>query len=95
MRILFSPQVTLNNKKIKYKFDKEVITATIGEITDVFDFSQFVEDGYVDKDSIETVFSHPVVISASRDNGVLSVELINFISEDALYEDRFPDWIEV
>lgn len=92
MRILLTPQV--NDITISYSFSGEIITATIGEVTDTFDFSGF-PDGEINFNDIETILpSHPV-IEAKRENGILSVQLLNCISEDATNEEKFPEWIEV
>lgn len=95
MKILFSPQVNENDIKIEYKFKGEIIIVTFDDTTDTFDFSEFSTDGELDRNDIETILSINPIISAKRENGILSVQLLNFIHEDATYEDKFPEWIEV
>ena len=90
MRILLSPCVN-ELETILYTFDGEIITATIGEVSDVFDFTGFPE-GELDVTAIESVLPHRVVNKAVRENGVLSVTLLNFIKEDASEEEKFPEW---
>lgn len=98
MKILFSPQV--NDKRIIYEFDGEIIRAEIGEHKDAFDFTG-VPNGrlqIVDPESGDFLLENnlPVnpIISAEKKDGVLYVELLNWISEDASESDRFPDWID-
>lgn len=88
MHVLLVPQYN-PRKEIIYKFKGELITATIDGITDVFDFST-VPDGVADQ--IDTILPLNPVLSAKKVNGVLFVELLNFIDEDATEEERFPDW---
>jgi hypothetical protein len=96
MRILLSPQLGIGDNSLTYSFVGEVATVTLnGVTTDVFDFSTFINDGELDMKTIETVLEIQPILSAKRENGVLSVELLNFISEDATMEEKFPIWIEV
>ena len=44
---------------------------------------------------IETVLECNPILKAQRVDGTLSVELLNFISEDASEAEKFPEWIEV
>lgn len=90
MRILYSPQ--LNPVRIDYSFDGDTITVSCDGNTDEFDFSG-MPDGEMSE--IETTLSIKPIIKASKLNGVLSVELLNHIGDDATEEERFPSWIEV
>ena len=90
MRVLFSPQ--RSDQRIVYSFSGETITATIGEQTDTFDFSQMPDGEMVE---VETTLPVNPIISARRTNGVLEVVLLNFIGPDAPEEERFPTWQEV
>ena len=94
MRILMSPQVMFEDKRFDFVFSGESITATFDGETDTFDFSG-LPDGEVDFSKIETMLPINPIIIARRVDGVLSVELLNFISEDASDDERFPEWIEV
>ena len=94
MRILMSPQVMLEDKKFDFTFSGDTITATFDGETDTYDFSG-LPDGEVDFSMIETTLAYNPIIMARRVDGVLSVELLNFISEDASELKRFPEWIEV
>ena len=94
MRILMSPQVMLEDQRFDFVFSGESISATFDGETDTFDFSG-LPDGEVDFSMIETTLSYNPIIIARRVDGVLSVELLNFISEDASDAERFPEWIEV
>lgn len=90
MKIYLSPQ--RNNKKIEYKFEGEKIIATIGNITDTFDFSS-MPDGIMQE--VETILDINPIVSAKREDRELYVELLNFIDENATEEERFPEWQEV
>ena len=94
MRILMSPQVMLEDQRFDFVFSGESITATFDGETDTFDFSG-LPDGEVDFSKIETMLPINPILIARRVDGVLSVELLNFISEDASELERFPEWIEV
>ena len=91
MRIFYSPQES--RKRITYDIQGEVITATIGDESDTFDFSTFPEGRAVD---FETSLSVIPIISAERDaQGGLWVKVLKFIGNNAAQEERFPDWVEV
>ena len=94
MRILMHPQVMFEDKRFDFGFSGESITATFDGETDNFDFSG-LPDGEVDFSTVVTTLSYNPIIIARRVDGVLSVELLNFISEDASDDERFPEWIEV
>lgn len=91
MEILYSPQ--FNENKIEYKFDVDIVTITIDEQTETFDFAN-MPDGKAE--TIESdVFDFCPVLSAERKEGVLYLEILNFIGLDATEEERFPEWKEV
>lgn len=94
MKIYKSPQVRADEKRFEFEFSGEVIVATFDGIEDTFDFTGF-PDGEVDYSMIETVLEYNPILKATKVDGILSVELLNFISEDAKEEDKFPEWIEV
>ena len=94
MRIYKSPQVRVDEKQFEFEFSGEVIVATFDGIKDTFDFTGF-PDGVVDYSMIETILEHNPILKATKVDGILSVELLNFISEDATEEEKFPEWIEV
>lgn len=91
MQIFLSPQVS--EKNIKYTFHKDVIVAEYDGEKDTFDFSGF-PDGVLDPATVATVLDINPVLSAKRENGILYVELLNFISGDATEEERFPEWFD-
>ena len=94
MRIYKSPQVGVDEKKFGFEFSGDVVVATFDGIEDTFDFTGF-PDGEVDYSMIETILEYNPVLKAKKVDGILSVELLNFISEDAKEEEKFPEWIEV
>lgn len=100
MRIKFSPQGRLDGEKIVYKFSENLVTATYKGVTDSFDFSG-LPDGKLDvydmdtkQSLIETELEVIPIMNATKENGVLSVELLNFIGADATEEERFPQWFD-
>ena len=44
---------------------------------------------------ITTILPTNPIIRAERKDGILSVELVKYIDEDADETERFPDWMEV
>lgn len=91
MRILYSPQENPRSK-IKYDFQGETITATIDGVSDTFDFT-----GLSDGRAFDIKSTLPVnpIVEAIRENGILSVTLLNYISENAGDDEKFPQWMEV
>ena len=80
MIIQLSPQVRENNK-IWYEIENQKVTATINDITDTFDFTD-MPDGELElwddngEDLIETVLQEVPIISARKEDGVLTVEIL-------------------
>ena len=94
MRIYKSPQVGVDEKRFEFEFSGEMIVATLDGVSEIFDFEGF-PDGEMDSFLVETALKYNPLISAKKVDGILSVELLNFISEDATEEEKFPEWIEV
>lgn len=101
IKIYLVPQ--RSERQITYTFSGEVITAEIDGAKDVFDFS-VLPDGELDRGGgsedeeekrIETVLPVCPVASARREEGVLHLELLNWLGRDAPYESRFPEWVEL
>lgn len=95
IKIYFSPQ--RSDRQIEYSLNGEAVTARIGNVEDVFDFST-LPDGELhkeDDESIETTLPVCPIISAKRMDGILHLELLNWIGKDAPYESRFPEWVEL
>lgn len=90
MKVLLSPQ--RSDKEINYHFEGEKITVTMNDMSDTFDFTD-IPDGVMEE--IETILSINPIISAKRESGILYVELLNFIGQDATEEEKFPEWQEV
>lgn len=80
MKILCSPQVREDNK-IWYEIKHQKITATINEVSDTFDFTN-MPDGIlqtVDDEGnslIETALDEVPILSARKEDGVLTVEIL-------------------
>ena len=94
MKIYKSPQVGADDKRFEFEFSGETITVIFDGVSDTFDFTEF-PDGEVDYSMIETVLEYNPILKATKVGGILSVELLNFISEDAIEAEKFPEWIEV
>ena len=94
MRIYKSPQIRADEKRFEFEFSGEMIVATLDGVSDTFDFTG-LPDGEVGYSMIETVLEYNPILKATKVDGILSVELLNFISEDATEEEKFPEWIEV
>ena len=94
MRIYKSPQIRADEKLFEFEFSGEVIVATFDGIEDIFDFTG-LPDGEAYYSMIETVLEYNPILKATKVDGILSVELLNFISEDATEAEKFPEWIEV
>ena len=92
MKMKYSPQ--RSDTVILYSFEGEKITATIGIVTDTFDFSNF-PNGKAIVDEIETTLPVNPIISAERVDGELRVVLLYYHGANATQEERFPDWQEV
>lgn len=91
IKILYSPQVNeLDN--IRYTIQGEVIIVKFNQLTDTFDFTN-LPDGVVQ--GIESTLPVNPIINAERENGILYIEVLNFIKENASLYERFPNWIEV
>lgn len=91
MKVYFDPIGGLDDDKIEYSFDGDIVTATYKGITDVFDFSGMpigVMDG------VETTLSVNPFVSAERKSDGLYIKVINFVKSDAPYEERYPEWTE-
>ena len=95
IKVYFSPQRADN--QIEYSFNGEAVAARIGEMEDTFDFST-LPDGELDRHEdtqIKTILPVNPVISAKRIDGILHLELLNWIESNAPYESRFPEWCEL
>lgn len=92
MKIKYSPQFN-ERDQLTYHFDDELISVTLNDQTETFDFTN-MPNGKAD--SIESdVFEFCPVISAERSDGVLHLTLLNFIGFDATEKELFPTWEEV
>lgn len=87
MEIKYSP--VFGRRKIEYEFREDIIIATVDGETDTFDFSMFPNGKLED---ITTTLSINPIGNVERVDGVLRVEILSFINEEATDEERFPDW---
>ena len=93
IKVFFSPQRADN--QIEYSFCGEAVTARIGEAENTFDFSALPDGELNIEESIETTLPVCPIISAKRIDGILHLELLNWLGPDAPYESRFPEWVEL
>lgn len=91
MKVKFSP--VRSDKSIKYAFEGDTISAKYEGTDETYDFSGF-PNGEAVMSEIETILPFNPIVSAKRVDGILYVELINYIGADASYEERFPDWFD-
>lgn len=89
MNIKYSP--VRSDDTITHEFENDVVTITIGEETDTFDFSTF-SDGEAVVSEFETNLSINPFVSVRRENGELFIEVMNYIGKDATEAERFPQW---
>lgn len=99
MKILLVPQVPINEEdKITYSFNGNIVTANYKGIQDTFNFNGLPEGKLIIDLADETVklsnMEHCPLVSAKKENGILYLELINYIPHNASYEERFPEWID-
>lgn len=90
MKIFLSP--IRADWTVEYIYGTDTITAVIDQTSDTFDFSG-MPDGQA-KD-ITTNLSRNPIVSVEREDGILSVVLLNPIGSDATEEEKFPEWTEV
>lgn len=64
------------------------------ETVDSFDFTG-LPDGEADVHAFETTLPLNPFVSVKRVNGILEVEVINFIGANATEAERFPEWEEI
>ncbi len=93
IKVYFSPQRADN--QIEYSFNGEAVTANIGDVEDTFGFTDLPDGELNIEEEIETTLPVCPVISAKRVDGILHLELLNWIGKDAPYESRFPGWVEL
>ena len=67
----------LSEETTSYEIVGEIITATYKGVTDIFDFTD-LPDGLLE--SIETTLEVQPIISAIKTNGVMRIELLNFVT---------------
>lgn len=96
MKVLYSPQIMAEeNQEIIYEFGNDMITVTIGDEIDIFDFSG-LPDGIIDRISdIETTLPVNPIQRVERIDGVLYVTLLKWFPEGTPAEEMEFDWMEV
>lgn len=100
MQVLYSPQINEFGDSLEYEFVGDKIIVTYNGEVDEFDFTGMPEGcivksyGKHEKGIISALAIEPV-LEASRTNGVLRVQLVKFIGQNATEVERFPNWIEV
>lgn len=92
MNVYFSPIVW--DKKIKYIFGSESVSVTVDDITDEFYFGNLKEDDEDIFDILTATLAYPIM-SVEIVNGEIYVVVLNPISDDASYEEKFPEWVKI
>lgn len=99
MIINFSP--VRNDDRLVYKFNGEVITVILNDVTDIFDFSSLNEGDEIARNEetgqleIETILPILPILDAKREDGEVIVTVLKYHGKDAPYEERFPQPLEV
>jgi hypothetical protein len=73
----------INNDKFEYIVDNDVLTVSYSGIEDIFDFTD-VSDGKINFTNIETILPHNPIISAKKENDVLTVTVIDFVFSESM-----------
>ncbi|HBW13777.1 MAG TPA: hypothetical protein DEF30_08175 [Proteiniclasticum sp.] len=95
MRVYFSPIFVFTEgfENITYSFENRIVTATYKGKKETFDF-RGLPDGIVQEIEAEILEFNPITHSEIVD-GILYLEVMNFIRENATEFEKFPNWIEV
>ena len=94
MKVLYSPQIN-ENSVIEYSFTNDKVMVTLNGKTDTFDFSGMPNVELNPQEDIETELDINPFVGVWREKGILHLELLKFIQQNAPHEDKFPDWIDV
>lgn len=73
----------ISNDKFEYIVDNDVLTVYYSGIEDIFDFTD-VSDGEINFTNIETILPHNPIISAKKENDVLTVTVIDFVFSESM-----------
>ena len=79
MRITYSPQYN-PHASIGYAVAGESVTATIGGVSDTFDFAAIPEGGALE--DVQTTLPLVPVLAATRRGGVVDLVLLRWYSDD-------------
>jgi hypothetical protein len=93
MKIKYSPQIN-DQHEVSYSFNGDVITVTVNNETDTFDFSSMPNDSVAQR----IISSLPIIvipIVSKDENGELWVTLFKPITSNATEAECFPDWKDV
>src|SRR5690349_9420491 len=97
MRVLYTLQIN-DRDTLEYNFNENVITATLNGEVDIVDFTG-MPDGKATMHgrNRDIVTSLPIcrVIEAEVENGILSVQLLKFVSANTPADELVSNWIEV
>lgn len=91
------PQIPVNLvDRIEYNFEGEKITATLGDISEVYDFTGLPEGRLeFSPEEVETSFPAYPLISAEKDSKGLNIELLHYVGADATEESTTYEWMTV
>lgn len=89
MMIYLFPQIPTNkDHEIVYKFENNVVTIRENEKCESYDFSKVPEgEAYFVSNELGSVFESTPMLSAKKEGGVLSLELIKYAKKEKITED--------
>lgn len=85
INLIYEPQES--NYKAEYTANNDILTVTIGETTEIFDFTG-LEEGIAEEIIVEELPVNPI-ISAEKVGDILNIQVIRFYGADEkeLFED--------
>lgn len=78
INLIYTPQ--RSDIKSHYEINGDILTVTIGESTEVFDFTG-LEEGIAEEIIVETLPINPIV-SVEKIGGIVNITVIRFYSAD-------------
>lgn len=80
--------------RMTYEFEGDRITATLGDITEVYDFTGLPEGRpVVDLNTVETALPAYPIIDALKDSEGLKIQLLHYVGVDATEESTNYGWM--
>ena len=73
----------INSDKFEYTIVDDVLRVSYYGIEDIFDFTD-VSDGEINFTDVETILPHNPIISAKKENDILTVTVIDFVFPESM-----------